>query len=404
MKHIPLRALALAVAALALVAVSIVATAAAKTQATTTITFWQTMNDEETKTLQSLIAKYENQNTGVKIDVTNVPFDQRENKFGAAAQAGTAPDLMRAEIADVANWAARGFLTDITRRVTAADKRDFLPAAFAYYNYAGKIWGLPQVPDAPALLYNKRMVKAAGLNPNKRSRDADRLQGWCSKVGKGKGIFLRGDSYWTQAWIWAYGGGLINTQSKQILVANKRSVAGMTEYKRQFCDELRVPEQGLRERLRQRHDGVQERPGGDDRQRPVVDRGRPPGQGVRPAVEPRRRTDPEGAGRAGLPGRRARVRDQPQLGQRRRGVQVRLLADAAGAAGRVRRQEQPAAVPRVGVQAGGGEEEPDHRRLPQADEGRDGAPGRPAGGPDLHRLRRRTCRRSCAATSPSRRA
>ena len=165
MKHIPLRALALAVVALALAAVSIVATASAKTQATTTITFWQTMNDEETKTLQALVAKYEQQNTGVKIDVTNVPFDQRENKYGAAAQAGTAPDLMRAEIADVANWAARGFLADITSRVTAADKRDFLPAAFAYYNYAGKIWGLPQVPDAPALLYNKRMVKAAGLQP-----------------------------------------------------------------------------------------------------------------------------------------------------------------------------------------------------------------------------------------------
>jgi arabinogalactan oligomer / maltooligosaccharide transport system substrate-binding protein len=242
MKRNRLRALVLAVGALAIVAVAIVATAAAKTQATTTtITFWHTMNDEETKTLQALVAKYEQQNSGVNIEVTSVPFDQRENKFGAAAQAGTAPDVMRAEIADVANWAARGFLTDVTSRVTAADKKDFLPAAFAYYNYAGKVWGLPQVPDAPALLYNKRMVKAAGLNPNKPPATLTQLQGWCSKVGKGKGIFLRADSYWTQAWIWAYGGGLINTQSKQILVANKRSVAGMTEYKRQFSANCAFP-------------------------------------------------------------------------------------------------------------------------------------------------------------------
>jgi arabinogalactan oligomer/maltooligosaccharide transport system substrate-binding protein len=234
MNRIRLRALALAVAALALAAVSIVATAAAKTQATTTITFWSTMNDEENETLKGLISKYEAQNNSVKIDLSAVPFDQRDNKFSAAAQAGTAPDVMRAEIADVANWAARGFLTDISSKVTAADKKDFLPAAFAYYNYAGKIWGLPQAPDAPALLYNKRMVKAAGLNPNNPPATLTALQGWCSKVGKGKGIFLRADSYWTQAWIWAYGGGLLNTQSKQILVANKRSVAGMTAYKRQF--------------------------------------------------------------------------------------------------------------------------------------------------------------------------
>ena len=189
MKLIRLRALALAVAALVVVAVSIVATAAAKTQATTTITFWSTMNDEENNTLEALISRYESQNNAVKIDLTAVPFDQRENKFSAAAQAGTAPDIMRAEIADVANWAARGFLTDLTGKVTAADKRDFLPAAFAYYNYAGKVWGLPQAPDAPALLYNKRMVKAAGLNPNKPPATLTQLQGWCTKLGKGKGLF-----------------------------------------------------------------------------------------------------------------------------------------------------------------------------------------------------------------------
>src|SRR5262245_11158654 len=166
MKRIRMRALPLAIAAVALVAVSIVASAAAKTHATTSISFWSTMNDEENDTLKGLISKYEAANSSVKVELTAVPFDQRENKFSAAAQAGTAPDIMRAEIADVANWAARGFLTDLSSKVTAADKRDFLPAAFAYYNYAGKIWGLPQAPDAPALLYNKKLVKAAGLNPN----------------------------------------------------------------------------------------------------------------------------------------------------------------------------------------------------------------------------------------------
>ena len=34
----------------------------------------------------------------------------------------------------------------------------------------------------------------------------------CTKFGDGKGIFLRGDSYFIQPWIWAYGGGLVNPQ------------------------------------------------------------------------------------------------------------------------------------------------------------------------------------------------
>jgi len=242
MKRTRLRTLILGVTALALVAAAVVATASARSQqGTTTLTMWSTMNDEENETLKGLIKTYEAANPGVNIKMTVVPFDQRETKFSAAASAGTAPDVMRAEIADVANWGARGFLTDITSRVTAADRKDFLPAAFAYYNYAGKVWGLPQAPDAPALLYNKKMVKAAGLNPRKPPQTMAQLTAWCDKIGSGKGLFLRADSYWTQAWVWAYGGGLVDPAKKQILIANKPSQAGMTEYKRMFGAKCAFP-------------------------------------------------------------------------------------------------------------------------------------------------------------------
>jgi arabinogalactan oligomer/maltooligosaccharide transport system substrate-binding protein len=229
-------------AAVALLAVAVVATASATPQQSVSLTFWSTMNDQENDTLEDLIKAYETANPSVNINMTVVPFDQREAKFSAAASAGTAPDIMRAEIADVANWAARGFLTDLTSRVTAADRKDFLPAAFAYYNYNKKIWGLPQAPDAPALLYNKKMIKAAGLNPNKPPQTMAQLSAWGAKVGKGKGIFLRADSYWTQAWVWAYGGGLVDPQKKQILIANSGSRAGMTEYKRMFSASWAFPD------------------------------------------------------------------------------------------------------------------------------------------------------------------
>jgi len=243
MKRTRLRTLILGVTALALVAAVVAATASATSkQQKVTITFWQTMNAQETETLTALIKTYESANPSVSIDMTTVPFDQRETKFTTAAAAGTAPDVMRAEIADVANWAARGYLTDITSRVSAADRKDFLPAAFAYYNYAGKIWGLPQAPDALALLYNKKMVKAAGLNPSKPPQTMTQLTAWCKKFGDGKGIFLRGnEAYFTQPWVWAYGGGLVDIAKKQILIANSGSRAGMTAYKTLFNSKCALP-------------------------------------------------------------------------------------------------------------------------------------------------------------------
>jgi arabinogalactan oligomer / maltooligosaccharide transport system substrate-binding protein len=243
MNRTRVRALVLGVAAVALVAIAVVATASARPQQqTTTLTFWSTMNDQENDTLKNLISAYEKANPNVKINMTVVPFDQREVKFSTAASAGTAPDIMRAEIADVANWAARGFLTNITSLVKPADRKDFLPAAFAYYNWAGKIWGIPQAPDAPALLYNKKMIKAAGLNPAKPPKTMAELTAWCNKVGSNQGIFLRADAYWTQAWVWAYGGGLTDPAKKQILIANSGSRAGMTAYKTLFSSKCAFPD------------------------------------------------------------------------------------------------------------------------------------------------------------------
>jgi arabinogalactan oligomer/maltooligosaccharide transport system substrate-binding protein len=223
---------ATAIAALLMVASATARTdATAKQQATTTITFWQTMNEEETKTLKSIVAKFTKANPSVAVKTVYVPFDQAQAKFATAAQGGKAPDVLRAEIAWIADYAARGFLADLTKSVSAADRGDFLPSAFAYGLWKGKIYAVPQVTDAPALLYNKALFKAKGVAVPKSMAG---LEAACLKFGDGAGIFLRGDAYFVQPWIWAYGGGLVNPLKKEILIATKGSIAGMTAYKRLF--------------------------------------------------------------------------------------------------------------------------------------------------------------------------
>lgn len=239
MKRTRSRAIALALVATTVVAAAIVASAAARTGATT-IVFWNTMNDQETATLKTLVSQYEKDNN-VSVEVVQVPFDQRDAKFTTASQAGKGPDVMRAEIADVANWASKGFLADVTSRVTAKDKADFLPAAFAYYNYAGKVWGVPQAPDALTIFYNKALFKKAGIKPTALPTTLSTLSQTCSKFPAKQGIFLRADSYWVQPWVWGFGGGLINPAKKQILIATKQSVAGMNAYKNLFSGKCAFP-------------------------------------------------------------------------------------------------------------------------------------------------------------------
>lgn len=237
MRSIRRRAMLPALAATVLVALLMVSSATARTdaaatqQATTTLTFWQTMNEEETKTLKTIVAAFTRANPSIKINTVYVPFDQAQAKFATAAQGGKAPDVLRAEIAWIADYAARSFLADLTKYVSAADRRDFLPSAFAYGLWKGKTYAVPQVTDAPALLYNKAQFKAKGVAVPKT---VAALEAACKKFGDGKGIFLRGDAYFVQPWIWAYGGGLVNPLKREILIATKGSIAGMTAYKRLF--------------------------------------------------------------------------------------------------------------------------------------------------------------------------
>jgi arabinogalactan oligomer/maltooligosaccharide transport system substrate-binding protein len=233
----PRRWLGLATLVVAAVAVPTGAVQAHEQQASSraaavNLTFWQTMNPQETVTLKSLVAKYQSKNPNVKVKMVTVPFDSAQAKFQNAARAGKAPDVMRAEIAWTAQFASLGYLLNIEKYVSAADKADYLPSAFAYNVYAGHTWGIPQVTDAPALLYNKAMFKAAGLNGAPTSMD--QLIADCSKIGDGKGILIRGDAYFLQPWLWAYGGGLLDPAKKKILVNNAGSVAGLNAYLKLF--------------------------------------------------------------------------------------------------------------------------------------------------------------------------
>ena len=230
------RALAFALAATALAVFG--TSASAKTDgvgakhATATIEFWQTMNEEETVTLKGIVSAFERTHPSIKVNMVYVPFDQAQQKFATAAQAGKAPDVLRAEIAWIADYASQGYLTALDKMVSKKDKADFLPAPFAYGVYAGHIWAIPQVTDAPALLYNKAMFRAKKVKVPKTMAE---LAAACSKFPNGHGIFLRGDAYFVQPWIWAFGGDLLNIKKKQILIANKGSVKGMSEYKTLFA-------------------------------------------------------------------------------------------------------------------------------------------------------------------------
>ena len=228
-----LRAPLLALAAAALIVAALTAAAANARSQVTTVTFWNQMNSGEFPVAQDLVTQFEASHPDIKIDMTSIPFSGYVQKFSTAAQAGQAPDIIRVDNApDTQGLAAQGLLTDLTSKVSAADKADFVPAALKAGEYNGKLYSVPQTVDALALYYNKALFKAKGIKQTPAT--LAQLATDCQAFGAGKGIFLNADSYWIQPWIWGYGGGLVNMSKKQILVGSKKSIAGWSAFNSLF--------------------------------------------------------------------------------------------------------------------------------------------------------------------------
>ena len=176
-----------------------------------TLTFWHTMNEKETPTLLSIVEEFQQARPDIKVNVEYVPYGDAQSKFEIAAQTGAAPDIMRADVPLVSNFADAGYLLALDEYVSAEDKADYLPVPMSYNTYQGKIWGIPQVTDVLALLYNKRLLKEAGHdNPPTTLAEMEQLVADVkAKLGI-EGFYMRGDAYWYLCFLWAFGGDLVD--------------------------------------------------------------------------------------------------------------------------------------------------------------------------------------------------
>ncbi|HEU5324786.1 MAG TPA: extracellular solute-binding protein [Candidatus Limnocylindria bacterium] len=202
--------------------------ATAACQDVDSLTFTHTMNDQESPVIKEIAEGF----TGTTVEVTQIPFEGAQQAYDQQAAGGEAPDVFRAEIAWIADYADKGYLVDLTDLIPQAEWDDFLPGPLAYGQWQGGTYALPQVTDALALLYNKSMFDEASVEvPTTMDEFVTAGQTLQEQLGLDNAFYMRGDAYWLQPFLWAFGGGLfdVNDQGQvtDILVNNEGSVAGL---------------------------------------------------------------------------------------------------------------------------------------------------------------------------------
>jgi arabinogalactan oligomer/maltooligosaccharide transport system substrate-binding protein len=193
------------------------------------ITFWNTMRDFEFEQVQSLIDAWTAAHPGVTVKHTAQSFDTARADYQNAAPAGSAPDILRADIGWTIGFADEGYLLELGGLID--DASDYLEVPLATASWKGGLYGMPHVTDALGLQCNRDLLAEAGLDHAPTT--------WDELVAAGStiadldaqkyGFYTRGDSYWAQPFTWAWGGQLYEVAedgSVTVLINSPESVAG----------------------------------------------------------------------------------------------------------------------------------------------------------------------------------
>ncbi|MGD0020289.1 MAG: sugar ABC transporter substrate-binding protein [Candidatus Limnocylindrales bacterium] len=180
--------------------------------------------------VQAYNASHKNQ-----IDLTVVPTDDYQAKVGAAAGAGGLPDLFSADVVFMPNWTSAGLFTDITSRINSLPFLDKIaPAHIKVSTWQGKEYGLPFVIDLSIWMYNKKLFKQAGLDPDKPPTTLGEFEADARAVaklgGNIHGTFFGGNcggcevfTWWPIAW--ADGQQVMNADGTQSLLNSDENKA-----------------------------------------------------------------------------------------------------------------------------------------------------------------------------------
>jgi multiple sugar transport system substrate-binding protein len=198
------------------------------------------------KIVDAFNASHENQ---VKLDI--IPNAEIIPKYGAALAGGTAPDGLSLDLIYTPAFSASGQLEDLTDWAKSLPYFASLsPAHVKTGSYQGKIYGLPFSADSSVLIWNKKLFKDAGLDPEKGPTNWAEIEAAAEKInalgGDVKGYYFSGNCpgcniFTFTPMIWASGGDILSEDGMKATIDSPQLRAAIDFYRSMIKKGL-VPE------------------------------------------------------------------------------------------------------------------------------------------------------------------
>ena len=166
--------------------------------------------------VELLIAAWNEKNPDRQIKMTLIPSPEMVPKLAQAIASGEVPDLMGMDLIYGPQFEAAGQLVDITDQVKDwPELKTASPGHMMVSTYKDRIYGVPLYADVSVLYWNKRLFKAAGLDPEVGPQSLGEIKEMAKKISGvedgASGYFLAGNCAGCNIFtfaplIWASGG------------------------------------------------------------------------------------------------------------------------------------------------------------------------------------------------------
>ena len=236
MKKIPLVVAAIAVAALVAASSAGARPAADKP---VEITLWHAQTDAAQKAIHKLVGQFNKTHPGIVVhDQLGSNGDEMVQKLQAVIGSDDYPDIAYVYGSDVPNVSQSNKVVDISKDIKATGFawNSLYPAGRETATVGSKVVGFPAVIDNLAVVYNTKLLKAAGVAPPKANWTWSDYRALAKKltnaskdiIGTGYPISGSEDTTW-RLWpmIWQQGGDVLDSANKKALFAGAQGVKAL---------------------------------------------------------------------------------------------------------------------------------------------------------------------------------
>jgi putative chitobiose transport system substrate-binding protein len=136
-----------------------------------------------------LVAKYNTNNPSQNLKWTDLPQAAIQQKVLSGVAAGNPPNAVQMNSTQILELAQQGALENLSPLLDAKTLSVYQKQALAAFTFEGKVYGLPDYATPRIILFNRDILKKAGLDGQELPRTQGGVIAWAKIIAEKAGVF-----------------------------------------------------------------------------------------------------------------------------------------------------------------------------------------------------------------------